>query len=290
MEDVTVGEDAGDPARAVPEAKVSRAGRNLPAAIAVGVLLGAAVLASLFIERHIFIGVVTIALGVGMYEFARALRDAAGINVQLLPALIGGQAVMWLTWPLGTEGALAALAVTMLLCLLWRLPKGADGYVRDIGASALILVYLPLCGAFAVMLVLPADGVGRVLTFMLAVIASDVGGYIAGVLKGKHPMAPKISPKKSWEGFAGSLVTGVGTGMLTFALLLDGRLWQGAVFGAAIALTATLGDLVESLMKRDLGIKDMGDLLPGHGGLMDRLDSLLPSVVVSWALLSVFVS
>lgn len=272
-----------------PAPKVSRAGRNLPAAIGVAVFLGAAVLASLLIDRHIFIGVVAVAMAVGTIELAHALRDAAGIRVQLVPVLVGGQAMIWLSWPLGTEGVLVPVVATVLLCFLWRLPHGAQGYVRDVGASALTATYIPLCGAFAAMLVLPEDGVGRVLAFLLGVIASDTGGYIAGVLKGKHPMAPSISPKKSWEGFAGSMLAGVGVGMLTLTLLLDGELWQGAIFGAAIVLTATLGDLAESLIKRDIGIKDMGDLLPGHGGLMDRLDSLLPSVVVSWVLLSVFV-
>lgn len=283
-----VGENAAEPVNTEVPVKVSRAGRDLPAAIGVGVFLAATVLGSLFVERHAFVGVVALALGVGMWELARALQTAGGIGVVLLPVLLGGQAMIWLTWPLGTNAALVALVATMLVCLLWRLFGGADGYVRDVAASALVMVYVPLCGVFAVLLVLPADGVERVLAFILGVAASDIGGYAAGVLKGKHPMAPKISPKKSWEGFAGSMIAGIATGILTLTLLLDGQWWQGALFGAALVFTATLGDLVESLMKRDLGIKDMGQLLPGHGGLMDRLDSLLPSVVVSWALLALF--
>lgn len=269
--------------------KVSRAGRNLPAAIAVGVVLGAGVVLSLLAVRHVFIGVVAVALAVGTIELATALRAAAGIRIPLVPVLVGGQAMMWLVWPFGMEAAVVALAVTVLLSLLWRLPGGSEGYVRDVSATTLALGYVPLCGVFAVMLVLPEDGVARVLTFLIGVIASDVGGYAAGVLKGKHPMAPSISPKKSWEGFAGSMTAGIIAGGLTVTFLLDGAAWQGVLFGAAIVLTATLGDLVESVIKRDLGIKDMGDLLPGHGGMMDRLDSLLPSVVVSWALLTAFV-
>ncbi|GHF30210.1 hypothetical protein GCM10017786_75260 [Amycolatopsis deserti] len=275
---------------AEPAKKASRAGRNLPAAIGVGLLLGAAILVSLLTVRYLFIGIIAAAIAVGTYEFAQALRRAAGIRLALVPLLAGGQAMIWLAWPFGYEGALIAFAVTVLACLLWRLPGGAESYLRDISASVFTAAYLPLFGAFAAMLVPPADGVGRVLAFLIGVVASDTGGYIAGVLKGKHPMAPSISPKKTWEGFSGSLVAGVIAGSLTLTLLLDGQVWQGVVFGVAIVLTATLGDLVESLMKRDLGIKDMGTLLPGHGGLMDRLDSLLPSAVVSFLLLSAFLN
>jgi phosphatidate cytidylyltransferase len=272
-----------------PARKVSRAGRNLPAAIGVGLLLGAAIITSLLTVRFLFIGIIAIAIAVGTIELAGALKRAASIRIALVPVLVGGQAMIWLAWPFGREGALTAFVLTVLVCLLWRLPGGAEGYLRDISASIFAAAYIPLFGAFAAMLVPPEDGVGRVLAFMIGVVASDTGGYIAGVLGGKHPMAPSISPKKTWEGFAGSLVAGVVAGALTLSLLLDGHAWQGVLFGAAIVLTATLGDLVESLIKRDLGVKDMGNMLPGHGGLMDRLDSLLPSAVVSWLLLSAFV-
>ncbi|WP_091670010.1 phosphatidate cytidylyltransferase [Amycolatopsis marina] len=272
-----------------PMENSSRAGRNLPAAIAVGVVLGAAILVSLFTVRFLFIGIVAAAIALGTIELARALRRAADIRIALIPVLVGGQATIWLAWPFGREGALTAFVLTVLACLLWRLPGGANGYLRDVGASIFASAYLPLFAAFAAMLVPPDDGVGRVLAFMIGVVASDTGGYIAGVLRGKHPMAPSISPKKTWEGFAGSMIAGIGAGALTLSLILGGQAWQGIIFGAAIVLTATLGDLVESLIKRDLGIKDMGDLLPGHGGIMDRLDSLLPSAVVSWLLLSAFI-
>ena len=138
-------------------------------------------------------------------------------------------------------------------------------------------------------IVVPEDGAGRAFAFLIGVVLSDVGGYAAGVFLGKHPMAPTISPKKSWEGFAGSLVAGMVGGAITVTTLLDGQWWHGVLFGAAIVVTATAGDLVESLIKRDLGIKDMGTLLPGHGGIMDRLDSLLPTAPVVWLLLVLFV-
>jgi phosphatidate cytidylyltransferase len=272
-----------------PEKNGSRAGRDLPAAIGVGLLLGAAVVASLLTVRYLFLVIIAVAIAIGTIEFAGVLKRAANIRIAMVPVLLGGQAMIWLGWPFGRDGVLAAFVLTVLASLLWRLPGGSEGYLRDITASAFASAYLPLFGAFAAMLVLPHDGAARVLTFMIGVVASDTGGYIAGVLGGKHPMAPSISPKKTWEGFAGSLVAGIIAGSLTLSLMLHGHAWQGVLFGVAIVLTATLGDLVESLIKRDLGVKDMGTMLPGHGGLMDRLDSLLPSAVVSWLLLSLFV-
>ncbi|WP_344867931.1 phosphatidate cytidylyltransferase [Amycolatopsis ultiminotia] len=280
---------SGEEASQSEPEKASRAGRDLPAAIGVGLVLGAAIIVSLLTVRFLFIGIIAIAIAVGTFEFAGVLRRVAHSKVAMIPVLVGGQAMIWLAWPFGREGALTAFVLTVLACLLWRLPGGAKGYLRDISSSVFAAAYLPLFGAFAAMLVPPADGVGRVLTFLIAVVASDTGGYIAGSLGGKHPMAPTISPKKSWEGFAGSMIAGIVAGALTLSLMLHGHAWQGVLFGAAIVLTATLGDLVESLIKRDLGIKDMGTLLPGHGGIMDRLDSLLPSAVVSWLLLSAFV-
>ncbi|MGH3543451.1 MAG: phosphatidate cytidylyltransferase, partial [Mycobacterium sp.] len=210
------------------------------------------------------------------------------ILVALPPVLLGGQAMVWLAWPFGRDGVLIALVLTVLASLLWRFAGGAADYVRDTSASLFTVMYVPGFAAFAALLVVPADGTARVLSFMLCGVASDIGGYAAGVLGGRHPMAPSISPKKSWEGFAGSLSAGIAVGGLALTYLLGGRWWQGVLFGAAIVVTATAGDLIESLVKRDLGVKDMGTLLPGHGGLMDRIDSLLPSAVASWLLLSLF--
>ncbi|HZA19174.1 MAG TPA: phosphatidate cytidylyltransferase [Pseudonocardiaceae bacterium] len=272
----------------VESPRATRAGRNLWAAITVGLLLGGGVLVALFTVPQLFIGIIAVAVVVGTWELAAALRHA-GTRIALPPVLLGGQAMVWLSWPFGRDGLLISFMITALVCLVWHFPQGAAGYVRNVGASVLTVVYVPGFAAFATLLVVPADGAARTLCLMLAAVASDIGGYAAGVLRGRHPMAPSISPKKSWEGFIGSLVVGTTAGALTLTYLLDGQLWQGLLFGAAIVITATGGDLIESLIKRDLGVKDMGSLLPGHGGLMDRLDSLLPSAVVAWLLLSLFV-
>ncbi|SMD03151.1 phosphatidate cytidylyltransferase [Lentzea albidocapillata] len=278
---------AGGPAD-VPTSKPSRAGRDLRAAILVGAGLGAMIIVSLLTVKETFIGIVAAAAAVSTWEIANAFKKA-GINVALWPALIGGQAIIWLSWPLERSGMMTAFVVTVLVCMIWRFRGGSDGYLRDLSASVFTIAYISLFAAFAAMLVVPDDGAGRAFAFIIGVVLSDVGGYAAGVFLGKHPMAPTISPKKSWEGFAGSLTAGAVGGAITVTTLLDGQWWQGALFGAVLVVTATAGDLVESLIKRDLGIKDMGTLLPGHGGLMDRMDSLLPSAVASWLLLHLFV-
>lgn len=269
--------------------KSSRAGRDLPAAIAVGVLLGGAILVSLLTIRQLFLIVVSATVAVATIEIAVALRRAVDIRIALWPVLIGGQAMVWLAWPFERDGVFAAFVLTVLGCLVWRIAGGVDGYLRDVAASVFTAAYVPLFASFAAMLVVAPDGAARVLCFMILVVSSDTGGYIAGVLFGRHPMAPAISPRKSWEGFAGSMAAGIIAGVLCLTLLLPGQWWHGVLFGAALVLTATVGDLIESLIKRDIGIKDMGQLLPGHGGLMDRMDSMLPSAVVSWLLLQLFV-
>src|SRR5699024_7964966 len=224
------------------------------------VALGAAILVALFTVRFVFIGIVAAAVALGTVEFGRAVRTAAGFRVALVPVLLGGQAMIWLSWPYGLRGVLVAFVLTVLTCLLWRLPAGADNYLRDVGLSVFLAAYLPLFASFAAMLVPAADGTGRVLVFMIGVVASDTGGYAAGILGGKHPMAPSISPKKTWEGFSGSMLAGVVGGALALHFLLGGQYWHGVLFGAVIVIVASIGDLFESLVKRDLGIKDMGNL------------------------------
>jgi phosphatidate cytidylyltransferase len=262
-----------------------RAGRDLGAAIGVGLGLVALILASLLIWRPAFVGLVVVAILVGVVELTRALR-AGEFRAPLVPLLIGSAAMLVLAWTRGPTGLVTGFLATVLAVLLWRLADGPAGYRRDASAGVFVALYVPLLAGFAVLLAVPDDGVARVLAFIATVVCSDVGGYAAGVLFGKHPMAPTISPKKSWEGMAGSVLACVAIGVCLFTLTFHEPWWGGVVYGVAIAASATIGDLGESLIKRHLGIKDMGNLLPGHGGLMDRLDSLLPSAAVAYLLLS----
>jgi phosphatidate cytidylyltransferase len=265
-----------------------RAGRNLPAAIGVGAVLGGLVVLTLLTVKATFLIYVGLALGVALAELAAALakRD---INVPVIPVALGGVALLTCTYWLGARDAAAALGLTVIALFAWRLPGGTSGYVKDVTAGVFAVIYLPFLASFVVAMLVPADGPRRVLTFVILTICSDIGGYFAGITAGRHPMAPVISPKKTWEGFAGSVVACLIGGALTVTLLLHGHAWQGLLTGAAVVVAATVGDLVESTIKRDLDIKDMGSVLPGHGGILDRLDSLLVAAPVVWVLLYVFI-
>jgi len=273
-------------------AKTSRAGRNLPAAIAVSLLLGGIVISTLIFAPRGWVVILAVAMPIATHEVVKRLREA-GYSIPLIPLLVGGQAMIWLTWPFGPAGALGAYGGTVLVCLIWRLlSQGLDSqpvnYLRDVAVTIFLATWIPLFGAFGALLVYPdpREGAARVFAFMLAVVFSDVGGYAAGVLFGKHRMVPAISPKKSWEGLAGSLVCGTTAAVLAVTFIMHKPWWVGVPLGLMLVITATLGDLVESQFKRDLGIKDMGTLLPGHGGLMDRIDGALPSAVATWIVLS----
>jgi phosphatidate cytidylyltransferase len=269
---------------AAPPAGAGRAGRNLPAAIGVGVTLGAIVLTSLFAWRPAFLIVVVAAVWVATWEMVRAVR-ASGARPPLVPLVAGGSAMTGLAWYGGAEALTLGLVATAVAALVWRLADGPAGYQRDVAMAILISVYVPFLGGFAVLLARPGDGALRVVATLAGVVLSDTGGYIAGVFLGKHPMAPSVSPKKSWEGFAGSLVAAAAGGAVMLYLMFDAAWWYGALFGLAVSAASALGDLAESLLKRDLGIKDMSNLLPGHGGLMDRLDSVLFALPTAYAVL-----
>ncbi|MCA1823249.1 MAG: phosphatidate cytidylyltransferase [Mycobacteriales bacterium] len=266
----------------------NRAGRNLPAAIAVGVALGVVILVTLFTSRAAFVVVIVVAIAVGAWEVVRAAEEIE-TRVPLPPLLAGSVLIIVSAYLRGSDALVFALVSTCLACFTWRLADGGGpGYVRDVSASVLVVVYVPFLGGFAALLTSAPDGAARVIAFIVTSICMDIGGYAAGVVAGRHPMAPSISPKKSWEGFAGGLTACVVSGVAFLALVFHVAVWQGLAFGVAVGLAAMLGDLGQSMIKRDLGIKDMGSLLPGHGGLMERLDSLLLAAPVAWLLLTVF--
>ena len=288
MPDDPGGQLAQGTANPASEPKRTRTGRNLPVAVAIGVALGGLALVTLFTVKATFLAYMGAVVAVGLWELRHVLADR-GISIPLIPIVAGGAAMFTLAYWYGTQPALAALAVTVLVLMAWRLPGGPAGYLRDLTASVFTLAYLPMLGVFVPLMLSRPDGPRRTLIFLLLAVCSDVGGYFAGIFTGRHPMAPGISPKKTWEGFGGSVAACLAAGAITLPLLLHAHVWQGLILGAVAVAAATLGDLVESMIKRDLEIKDMGRIFPGHGGAMDRLDSLVFVAPVTWLLLAVFV-
>ncbi|MGH3094975.1 MAG: phosphatidate cytidylyltransferase [Streptosporangiales bacterium] len=265
-----------------------RLGRNIAVAVGIGVVAGAILLAILYYAKPVF-PLLIIGVGcLGVWELTRAfgLRQIAVPLPPLLAIVVAAIASGYLA---GFTGLAVSTAFGVLCMLAWRLRGGVAGYVRDATAGVAIACYVPLLLGFAALLLTPADGADRVVIWIAAVFASDTGGLLLGAAIGRHQMSPVISPKKSWEGGAGSVIL---SGALTAVLvwwLLDGAWWYGAVVGVTAAVVGTAGDLVESVIKRDIGIKDMSSLVPGHGGMMDRLDSLLAAAPAVWVLLTLLV-
>ncbi len=267
-----------------------RTGRNLPAAIGVGLVLGGLALLTLLTVKATFLIYMGAALAVALWELDSALRTR-DIRIPVIPVALGGAAMLTSAYWAAGGAVTAAFALTVVAILCWRLFGGTGGYVKDVTAGVFAVAYLPLLGsAVAAMLAAPNGG-RRVLAFIIITICSDIGGYFAGITLGRsgaHKLAPVISPKKTWEGLAGSALATIVAGAILLSALLHGHWWAGAVIGLAAVVAAVLGDLAESVIKRDLGIKDMGSLLPGHGGILDRIDSLLVCAPVVWLLLTLF--
>lgn len=282
------------PASPAPAAKDhGRAGRNLPAAVASAVVLLSLIAGTLYFWKPAFLVVVAAAVVVGVWELRKGF-SAKGIDLPEQPLMIGGVTMVVVAYVWGAPALVTATAVSALVTMLWLLRRGIDGYVKNATASVFVLVYLPFLASFVGLMLSEGgtfdferwdDGVKGILAFVLVTVASDTGGYAAGVLFGKHPMAPVISPKKSWEGFAGSLVFCIAAGIALVVWFFDAHWTIGIALGLIAVVMATLGDLCESVIKRDLGIKDMSRVIPGHGGLMDRLDSLLATIAPIWLLL-----
>ena len=276
-----------------PPRPVSRAGRNLPAAIAVGVGLAGVLVVTLGWWHWGFTLFVAVALSLGAKELHQAMRRL-GVNAAITPIIVGIAAIQFASFyvsrhPDAGVGAapalLALLCLTVLAVLVARMFRGPQSFVMDSAASLFIIGYVALLGASVPLMLGSTLGRERIVTFIACVAANDIGGYVLGVLFGKHKMAPVISPKKTWEGMAGSVLFAVPTGIAMSMWLLDSVWWVGAVLGLAMVVFGTAGDLVESMIKRDVGIKDMSSFLPGHGGVMDRLDSLLVAAPVAWLVL-----
>ncbi len=267
--------------------KKSRAGRNLPASIGVGLGLGALALALLLAPPVFFLVFIMVVAVMAEVEMARAVSRIK-VQLCLLPLVVGSIGMLLCAYLLGPEGVWAALLATLIACAIWRLSLGPSKFAtRDLLVTSFVAIYLPFLASFVVIMLHNPHHPAPIIVWIVLTICNDIGGYAAGVLKGKHPMAPAVSPAKTWEGFAGSVVMcTVAAAIAVWATATP--LWAIALLGILTPIVATCGDLGESLIKRDLQLKDMGHLLPGHGGVMDRLDSLLITVPLFF-LLSLFI-
>jgi phosphatidate cytidylyltransferase len=268
-----------------PAPRTSRAGRDLPVAVAVGLGLLVLVAASLFIRKEVFGLIAVAAVGAGLWELAQAFARR-GVHIPVLPLLVGDVGILVSAYVAGMEALFVAFVLTVGGIVVWRVLDGSGPRaVRDATSGVFAAAYLPLMAGFVMLMLAAEDGAMRVALFILLCVANDTGGYVVGVLIGRHPLAPSVSPKKTWEGLLGSVVLASVVGVLGVHLMFDGDPAVGALLGVATVAVATLGDLGESLIKRDLELKDMGTLLPGHGGILDRIDSMLLAAPVVYLLL-----
>lgn len=270
----------------INEAINKRAGRKLLPSIAVSLSLVGLVWFALAYQRIIFAALVTVAVVLGIRELNKAFT-AVDIHIPLWSLTTAAVGLCASTWFGGISGLAVATAISLPCLLVLLLPRGVENFVKTASASALALIYLPFLAGFLILLARPYNGFDRVMTFVVLVGCNDTFAYLTGVLIGKRPLAPKISPKKTVEGLFGSLIFTVLGGALAFHYIMNSHWWLGALAGLLTVFTATSGDLIESALKRDMAIKDMGSLLPGHGGVMDRLDSVLFAAPALWLALEV---
>ncbi len=270
----------------INEAINKRAGRKLLPSIAVSLSLIALVWFALAYQRAIFALLVTVAVVLGIRELNKAFT-AVEIQIPLWSLTTAAVGLCASTWFGGISGLAVATAIAFPCLLVLLLPRGTVNFVKTASASALALVYLPFLAGFLILLARPSNGLERVMTFVVLVGCNDTFAYLTGVLIGKHPLAPKISPKKTIEGLLGALVFTIAGGAIAFHYIMGAEWWLGALAGLLTVFTATSGDLIESALKRDMAIKDMGNLLPGHGGIMDRLDSVLFAAPALWLALEI---
>ena len=266
---------------AINEAINKRAGRKLIPSIAVGLLLLAIIFSTMAFVPELFALFVGIAVLIALRELTSAFR-ARDIETNYLHLSIATALVLVSAWVGGLPGLSVSIVIGLISILFFVLLKGTDGFIKNATASAFALMYPGFVAGFIFLLARSGEGFSYIATLVILVGCNDTFAYISGVLIGKHPLAPKISPKKTWEGFIGGLVFAAIGSALAFYYLLDYHPVMGAVAGFAGVLAATVGDLVESAIKRDLSIKDMGTLLPGHGGMLDRIDSVLITAPILW--------
>jgi phosphatidate cytidylyltransferase len=269
---------------AINEAINKRAGRKLFTSLFIALILLAIIFTSMALLPVAFALVVALAFAISIHELVVAYRGS-GIYPPGPLMIISGLSLYLIAWWRGDNGLFVALPVVAIINLIWLLKRGPSEYASRASASILMLLYLGLLPSFIFLLARDSDGFALISILVILVGVNDTFAYIAGVLLGKHKMAPRLSPKKSWEGFFGGLVATVIASSAAFHYLLERSWWIGALMGLVGVIAATFGDLIESALKRDFGIKDMSSFLPGHGGMLDRLDSATFTASALWIFL-----
>lgn len=273
--------------------------RNFAKSVIYGIVFGGSFLVSILVVKELLIVLLAIAIAAGAWEISSALRTA-GWYVPRLPATIGSLVVMPATyfggpiWQWGTTAAMIlVLTIWRAIHLLWErreaITQSFQKSLRDFSAAAFVVIYLPLTASFTMLLLQRPgfDGAAWVIQFVVPTALIDTSGYLVGRKFGRRRIAPGVSPKKSLEGLLASIVFGVTSSVLLMVFVLHHEWYWGLLTATAVLITAVFGDLAESLIKRDLGVKDMSSWLPGHGGVMDRLDSMLPSALVMYVIATI---
>jgi len=220
----------------------------------------------------------TLIVGIAAMEFYEALRRA-GYHTATLVGLLGCVAIVPIAYDQGKDAFPMMIFLVTAFTMLWYLFEVMKARpVVNIALTLMVFAYIGCFGAFAGLFLAADDGVGYILGVVLCVIAYDIVGWFVGSAMGRTPLMPRISPNKTMEGLLGGMAAAFVMAIFVTNVISgwdQGGLFDGVLLGIVIAVTAPLGDLVESMIKRDLGVKDLGTLLPGHGGLSDRFDALL---------------
>jgi phosphatidate cytidylyltransferase len=266
---------------AINDALNKRAGRKLIPSIFVSLLLLGLIFGTIAISPLLFFALIWIVIMIGIREIAHAYRKG-GIDLPDYVLMIAATVLLVATWNGNTQGLAVSAGLTIPILMFALLLVSQKDFIKRSTSAVFITFYLAVLGGFILLLANDQDGALRIFALVALIACNDTFAYFAGVLIGKHKLAPSISPKKSWEGLIGGAVAAVIGGAAIFHYLFETNWIIGAAIGLMTVITATCGDLIESAIKRDLAIKDMSNLLPGHGGIMDRLDSALFTAPAVW--------
>ena len=258
-----------------------RAGRKLLPSILVSLTLLTLIFGSIKLEPKLFLALICIVIMLGVRELTHAYR-AGGIELPDLPIMAVSLVILLASWFGGTEGLAVSTGLSIPILMFFLLLISQKDFIKRSTSAVFAVFYLAVLGGFILLVANDPDGAKRILALVILISCNDTFAYFAGVLFGKHKMAPTISPKKSWEGLIGGLIASLIGGGLVFNFAFETAWYVGSAIGVMTVVTATCGDLIESAIKRDLAIKDMSNLLPGHGGIMDRLDSALFTAPAVW--------